>query len=237
MLEVLTKHSSIEFHEYLSKDIFLLEFIKIFKVLRGKGGLFSRFESKAKKELREKVEDLGLYLLQLWADTFMMYQDKYPGYQRYYRQLKVEGIKFPERDLNERTMMENLEGIDSPMFDFVVQSKEIQNKETPNKKKASNSNRPSKGSDSKKQNNEEVKVSKFADDEDKIEMDPDAELEEINMKLKTLEDVKDYIEEKHEWKEEIDSQDYSECEDKYLNLEAFEEAKKNVELLDSMLQN
>jgi hypothetical protein len=237
MLEVISKHSSIEFHEYLSRDIFLLEFIKIFKVLRGKGGLFSRFESKAKKEMRENVEDLGLYLLQLWADTFMMYQDKYPGFQRYYRQLKVEGVKFPDRDLNERTMMENLEGIDSPMFDFVVQSNEFQKKETPNKKRISSPDKIFRGSDMKKEMEEETKKSKFADNEDKIEMDPDTELDETEMKLKILEEVKDYIEEKHEWREEIDSLDYSEYENKYLNLEVFEEAKKNVELLNSMLQN
>ena len=34
----------------------------------------------------------------------------------------MEGVKFPERDPNERLMMENLKGIDSPMFDFIEQT-------------------------------------------------------------------------------------------------------------------
>lgn len=73
------------------------------------------------------MQDNALYLLQLWADTFMMHQDTYPGFQKHYRQLKVEGIKFPERDHNERTIMDNLEGINSPMFEYLEQMEKKKN--------------------------------------------------------------------------------------------------------------
>ena len=61
-----------------------------------------------------------LSLIQLWADTFMMYEDKFPGFQIIYRQLRKEGVQFPARDPNERILMSSL-GVDSPMFDYVEQ--------------------------------------------------------------------------------------------------------------------
>ena len=61
-----------------------------------------------------------LYLIQLWADTFMMKEDQFPGFQHTYRLLRKEGIKFPMRDPNVRMLMSSL-GVDSPMFDFVEQ--------------------------------------------------------------------------------------------------------------------
>lgn len=78
MLEVLSKNGSLKFHEFMAREDFMAEFIKCVRVVRGKGGFFSKFETKAKRELREKMEDQALYMLQLWADTFMMYQDEYP---------------------------------------------------------------------------------------------------------------------------------------------------------------
>ena len=52
----------------------------------------------------------------------MMYQDRFAGVHQWYKQLRLEGVKFPERDPNERLMMENLKGIDSPMFDYIEQT-------------------------------------------------------------------------------------------------------------------
>jgi len=75
----------------------------------------------------------AIYLLQLWADTFMMYEDTYPGFQKYFRELKAEGIQFPERIKHEETILGNLEGIISPMFDFVLQAEKAKNEETPTK--------------------------------------------------------------------------------------------------------
>ena len=67
------------------------------------------------------MENKALYLLQLWSDTFMMEQDRYPDFHQNYRQLWAEGVKFPERDPNERLLMEGISAVESPMFDFVEQ--------------------------------------------------------------------------------------------------------------------
>ena len=49
----------------------------------------------------------------------MMHEDDFPGFMKLYRELRGEGIVFPERNPNERMMMDGLKGIDSPMFEFV----------------------------------------------------------------------------------------------------------------------
>jgi len=67
------------------------------------------------------METKALYLLQLWSDTFMMEQDRYPDFHQNYRTLRAEGVKFPERDPNERLLMEGISAVESPMFDFVEQ--------------------------------------------------------------------------------------------------------------------
>ena len=51
----------------------------------------------------------------------MMEQDKYPDFHSNYRQLRSEGVKFPDRDPNERLMMEGISAVESPMFDFIEQ--------------------------------------------------------------------------------------------------------------------
>ena len=40
-----------------------------------------KLESKEKRALWQQVEDKTLSLVQLWADTFMMYEDRFPGFQ------------------------------------------------------------------------------------------------------------------------------------------------------------
>jgi hypothetical protein len=52
----------------------------------------------------------------------MMHQDEFAGVHECYKQLRLEKVEFPNREANERLMMENLQGIDSPMFDFVEQT-------------------------------------------------------------------------------------------------------------------
>ncbi len=110
------------------RNKFIDTFMTLLKRKRGKAGLLSKKEKGMNKYYKEKSEEKCLYLIQLWADTFMMYQDKFTGVHDAYRQLRKEGIEFPARDNNERLMMENLKGIDSPMFDYVEQ---ISGKERP----------------------------------------------------------------------------------------------------------
>jgi len=129
LIEIISKNSSIKVHEELCKKKLIDTFMTLLKKRRGKAGILSIKSRKAKdRYYKEKSEEKCLYLIQLWADTFMMYQDKFKGVHDAYRQLRMESVEFPERDPNERMMMENLKGIDSPMFDFVEQ---ISGKERP----------------------------------------------------------------------------------------------------------
>lgn len=104
------------------KNKFLEGFMALLKDKRGKKKLFGKKEKGLNKYYKDKAEVKALYLIQLWADTFMMYQERFAGVHECYRTLRKEGVEFPERDPNERLMMENLKGIDSPMFDFIEQS-------------------------------------------------------------------------------------------------------------------
>lgn len=226
IIEVFSKNGSLEFHEYLSQEDFMKEFMKWFKILRGKGGLFSRFESAAKKEMREKNQEQALYLLQLWADTFMMYQDQYPGFQKYYRELKVEGIKFPERDFNERTMMENLEGISSPMYDFVEQTK----KDKENSKDIRKSNF----------SNGKKSIPKNIIEEDPVdEISPDLEagIKEFQVKIDTIKSMNDFIDEDPSDLDEIQEINYSKYEREIFDKSEFDVAKSNIKILENMVSN
>lgn len=226
IIEVFSKNGSLEFHEYLSQEDFMKEFMKWFKILRGKGGLFSRFESTGKKEMREKNQEQALYLLQLWADTFMMYQDQYPGFQKYYRELKVEGIKFPERDFNERTMMENLEGISSPMYDFVEQTK----KDKENSKDIRKSNF----------SNGKKSIPKNIIEEDPVdEISPDLEagIKEFQVKIDTIKSMNDFIDEDPSDLDEIQEINYSKYEREIFDKSEFDVAKSNIKILENMVSN
>ena len=226
MIEILSKNGSLEFHEYLSQEEFLREFMRWLKILRGKGGLFSRFESNGKKELREKNQEQALYLLQLWADAFMMYQDQYPGFQRYYRELKVEGIKFPDRDINERTMMENLDGITSPMYDFIEQAK--RNKDNSKEDRKSNLS-----------NNKKSITKDVADVEQVDEISPDIEagIKEFETKINMLKSMTDYIDEDLSDLEEIQNANYSKYEREIFDKSEFDIAKSNIKILENMMSN
>lgn len=52
----------------------------ILKKRRGKANLLKKFETGDKKFLWRDAEDLALSLIQLWADTFMMKEDSFPGF-------------------------------------------------------------------------------------------------------------------------------------------------------------
>lgn len=77
------------------------------------------------------IEDKILSLIQLWADTFMMQEDKFPDFMKYYRELRKDGVKFPTRDPNERYMIK-FEGEASPAFELAEMEQQIPNLVTPN---------------------------------------------------------------------------------------------------------
>lgn len=59
---------------------------------------------KSKKDI-DVIEFKVLYLVQLWADTFMMEESQYKAMMDLYRQLRKEGIQFPSRDVNDKFMI------------------------------------------------------------------------------------------------------------------------------------
>lgn len=179
---------------------------------------------KINKELREKIQDQALYLLQLWSDAFMMHQDRFPGFQKYYRELRAEGIKFPERDLDERTMMGNLEGINSPMFDFVEQAE----RKSKNKRKSNIS------AGSKSQPKEGNKES---DEDDTDAIDLDSAIKTYELKIAVIKDANDYVEEPLGDIEEIENIDYSKYEREIFDKADFDTAKSNINILENMVSN
>ena len=237
MLEILSKHGSLQFHQYLAEDKFIIQFAKCFKLCRGKKGIFTRFESNKTREMRQNVEHHALYLLQLWADTFMMHQETYPGFQKLYRQLKVEGVKFPDRDTNERTMMDNLDGIDSPMFEFMEQ---MTNKA------------------SHKENNNDTEDDDEREDENKDTTDDDinggitkgtesssppmqlqkAEPKTMNKAPKSYKmNKQDYLDISQSLIDEIEDGDYEMYETELCDTSELDIGKNHVDLLDDMSLN
>jgi hypothetical protein len=122
LIEIISKNGNIKIHEPLTNKKFLDGFMLLLKRKRGKAGILAKKEKGTDKIYKEKAEQKALYLIQLWADTFMMHQDRFSGVHECYKQLRLEKVEFPNRETNERLMMENLIGIDSPMFDFVEQT-------------------------------------------------------------------------------------------------------------------
>lgn len=100
--------------------------------------------------------------------------------------------------------MDNLEGIESPMFEFMQQAEKLRNKGTPTKKAVDSNEKKSHRNSEKKNVAKDVKQALFQEEEDKIGSDPHSELEEIIMKIKTLEEVKDYVEQKLTSVDQID---------------------------------
>lgn len=82
------------FHRYIGTKSFAPVFLKLLERKRGKS-IKSKFYTKEMKKRWELIENLLLYLIQLWADTFMMREDEFPGFQIVYRKLRFENIDFP----------------------------------------------------------------------------------------------------------------------------------------------
>ena len=91
--------------------------LQLLKRRRKKLNLVEKLAGVYKSSGWRKIEDRVLGLIQLWADTFMMQEDAFPVFMRAYRELRQEGIKFPQRDSNERFMIK-FEGEPSPAFEL-----------------------------------------------------------------------------------------------------------------------
>lgn len=80
LLEVCSKNGSVYLHKMLATPVFCETLLRLLKRRRGKGGLMAKLEKKEKKRVWFDVEEKTLYLVQLWADTFMMHEDDFPAF-------------------------------------------------------------------------------------------------------------------------------------------------------------
>lgn len=71
-----------------------------------------------------------LYLIQLWADTFMMHEDEFKYIIELYKLLRKEKIAFPERDKNEIFMIK-FDGTKSPVFDCLERNEIVKGQADP----------------------------------------------------------------------------------------------------------
>eukprot|EP00826_Nyctotherus_ovalis_P055910 TRINITY_DN7479_c0_g1_i5.p1 TRINITY_DN7479_c0_g1~~TRINITY_DN7479_c0_g1_i5.p1 ORF type:complete len:471 (+),score=110.99 TRINITY_DN7479_c0_g1_i5:73-1485(+) len=107
-----------EFMKVLLKQLKYVSFIFLLDQCRGKSKMFRSFVSVESKARRQTLENKILYLIQLWADAFMMHEDSYPFFLATYRQLRKERITFPPREASTRFMLSSLK-LESPMFDHL----------------------------------------------------------------------------------------------------------------------
>ena len=122
MIDFVSKNGSPLFLKALSTKPFENAFLNALKLCRGKiNKVKLKLLSRQVRLRREQTEAQLLMLIQMWADTFMMKEDQFPGFMSMYRQLRKEKVGFPPRDSNMRMLMENVCS-DSPMFDFVEQA-------------------------------------------------------------------------------------------------------------------
>ena len=122
LIDFCSKNGNVMFLKALSSKPFVNGLLNVLKITRGKiNKVKLKLLSKQVRLRREQSETQLLALIQMWADTFMMKEDQFPGFMLIYRQLRKEGVNFPARDPNLRMLMENV-CADSPMFDFVEQA-------------------------------------------------------------------------------------------------------------------
>ena len=74
MVEICSKNTNLYFHSYLGTRQFSAVFLKLLERKRGKG-IKHKFYTKDVKKRWDRIEEVLLYLIQLWADTFIMMED------------------------------------------------------------------------------------------------------------------------------------------------------------------
>ena len=80
LIEMCSKNTNVLFHKCLSTDAFVEAFLASLKRVRGKHKVVATLEKKDAKIRWSKAENQLLGLIQIWADTFMMREDDFPGF-------------------------------------------------------------------------------------------------------------------------------------------------------------
>jgi hypothetical protein len=131
LLETCVKNCNIHFHRYACSRDLMSPLVNILKRRRKKLTFMEKLINLYKEPEFREIEDKILGLIQLWADTFMMQEDTYPDFMKYYREIRKDGVRFPPRDPNERYMIKFV-GEASPAFELAEMEQQIQNLVTPN---------------------------------------------------------------------------------------------------------
>lgn len=104
------------FHYELLGNAFCKTVMKILSKRRGEKKLFGINPLVSKDgHTQRNIEDKLLYLIQLWYDTFMMHESEFREIIGAYKNLRKEGVIFPQRDPNEAFMIK-FTGTTSPIF-------------------------------------------------------------------------------------------------------------------------
>lgn len=114
LLETLCKNCNMRFLYELNNKKLVDALMKVI-VRRRDRAKYGTKASKTSNPLKIDAEDRVLYLIQLWADTFMMHQSEFRNIHEAYRNLRKDGVQFPERDPAQRVVM-NFQGTVSPVF-------------------------------------------------------------------------------------------------------------------------
>lgn len=114
LLETLCKNCNMRFLYELNNKKLVEAMLKVV-VRRRDRAKYGTKASKTTNPLKIEAEEKVLFLLQLWADTFMMHQTEFRNIHDAYRNLRKDGVQFPERDPNQKTII-NFQGQVSPVF-------------------------------------------------------------------------------------------------------------------------
>lgn len=117
LLDTCIRNCSLDFHRAASSLGLIPVLVGLLKRRRKKLSVLEKLARLYKDAGWRKIEDQVLGFVQLWADTFMMHEDKYPAFMAYYRDLRKEGLRFPPRETIERLIIQ-FEADASPSFEL-----------------------------------------------------------------------------------------------------------------------
>lgn len=117
VIEFLTKNCGNLFHRYLLNPKFCMTALKILEKRRGKLSILNPLIS-TNKQIQRSIEDKLLFLIQIWADTFMLHEEEYKPLMSCYRKLRKEGVAFPERKIEHKGFVK-FDGKPSPVYDVL----------------------------------------------------------------------------------------------------------------------
>jgi hypothetical protein len=115
-LEILAKNSDPIFHVNLFTPHFCKVLLRILAKRRKKRFQFFNYLISSNKSRQNEIENRLLFLIQVWYDTFMLYNKEFFNILNVYKTLRKEGVIFPLRDPKNKDFIK-FNGEKSPIFD------------------------------------------------------------------------------------------------------------------------